>query len=61
MNRKAVRVVVAVITAVIVSALIQRAISPMELNQWIVAVLTIAVPVWIGGLVAGLVAKGGQW
>lgn len=57
MNRKAVRVVVAVVTAVIASALMQQLISPMELNQWIVAVFTIAVPVFTGSFVAGLVAK----
>lgn len=56
MNRKAVRVIVAVITAVVVSVLMQNLISPLELNKWAVAILTIAVPVLAGGFVAGFVA-----
>lgn len=58
MNPKAVRVVVAVVTAVIASALMQNLISSMNLNQWVVAILTIAVPVIFGGFVAGFVTKG---
>lgn len=57
MNRKTGRVIVAVVTAVVASALMQQLIGPAELNQWIVAILTIAVPVWIGGYVARLVVK----
>lgn len=58
MNRKALRVFVAIVTAVMLSALIQLLIGSRELNQWVVAVLTIAVPVMLGGFVAKLVAGG---
>lgn len=60
MNPKAVKVIVAVVTAVVASALMQNLIGAMELNQWVVAILTIAAPVLIGGFVAGFVTKGAR-